>query len=116
MTKQDDLFDVKVDNFSEVGDCSNETVGLINIEIEVDGEAEGESDSDSSFDTIWEECLKFYENHKQKKMLSDDVHEEHIFEDATTTETSNVRENKGKEEKQKIDRDVGGGDGTNYIR
>ncbi|KAK8618073.1 hypothetical protein V6N13_115948 [Hibiscus sabdariffa] len=57
MTDQDGLFDVKVDDFSEVSDCSNETVGLTNIEIDVDGEAEAEgevereSDNDSSSDT-----------------------------------------------------------------
>ncbi|KAK8656648.1 hypothetical protein V6N13_098590 [Hibiscus sabdariffa] len=107
MIDQDDLFDVKVDDFSKVGDCSNETVGLTNIEINVDGEAEGEvggeSDSYNSFDT------------KEKKLLSDDVHVEHIFEDATTVETSNVRANKVREEKQKIDRDDGSGNDTDYI-
>ncbi|KAK8558988.1 hypothetical protein V6N12_042277 [Hibiscus sabdariffa] len=96
MIDQDDLFDVKVDDFSKVGDCSNETVGLTNIEINVDGEAEGEvggeSDSYNSFDT-----------------------KEHIFEDATTVETSNVRANKVREEKQKIDRDDGSGNDTDYI-
>ncbi|KAL4386428.1 hypothetical protein GQ457_09G021220 [Hibiscus cannabinus] len=62
MTDQDDLFDVKIDAFSKVGDCSNEvgncsneTVGLTDIEIDVDGEDEGEdedeSDNDSYSDT-----------------------------------------------------------------
>ncbi|KAK8534037.1 hypothetical protein V6N12_047435 [Hibiscus sabdariffa] len=59
MTDQDYLFDVKVDAFSKVDDCSNETVGLTDIEIDVDGEVEGETEgqakdesyNDSSSDT-----------------------------------------------------------------
>ncbi|KAK9012085.1 hypothetical protein V6N11_040155 [Hibiscus sabdariffa] len=39
MTEQDALFDVKVDGFSAVGDCSNETVGPTDIETVGDGEA-----------------------------------------------------------------------------
>ncbi|KAK9012084.1 hypothetical protein V6N11_040154 [Hibiscus sabdariffa] len=42
----------------------------------------------------------------KKKSLSDDVHVDNNFEDAAIVETSNVRANKRKEEKQKIDRDA----------
>ncbi|KAL4387627.1 hypothetical protein GQ457_09G021940 [Hibiscus cannabinus] len=122
MTDQGDLFDVKINAFKKVGDyrnevggCSNETVDLTNIEIYVDGETEDESENGSSSDTKGEECLKFYDKQKHEKLLSDDVHVEHIFEDATTIETSNVRANKGKEEKHKINRDNGTRDDTDYI-
>ncbi|KAK9045177.1 hypothetical protein V6N11_059066 [Hibiscus sabdariffa] len=119
MTDQNDLFDVKVDAFSKVGDFSNEVDDCSNEILEglgfIFAHINGYGYEDDEIRTIGEECLKFYDKQKQKKLLSDDVHVEHIFEDATTDETSNVRANKGKEEKQKINMDDGSGDDIDYI-